>query len=429
MNTSVDANDKNFTIWSSIKPLKVRVITPNGGENFVVNTVNKIEWNIEFGNPPYTSKIEYSTSGLNGPWFPIVNETTQTFHKWTVPSVVSTKCYIRVIVSDSSYPVPKRSIDISDKNFTISQVSIIVISPNGLENLYVNKLCRIKWQTLGSIEYVNVEYSITGMNGPYESIVVRLKNTGSYRWVVPNTPSTDCYVRIVATHNTTIADTSDRNFTISVPLCTVTGRVLDENNEPMVNITIKLGNYSTTTDSEGRFRILVYPGSYVLNISLEGYEPYNTNLTIGIEQLQVDIGDIKLIPIRKSGFPVGLVVGAIVGAVVIFLLLFLFILPKIRKKDVERQPTVMKPTKPLFPEQPPPPPPPAHLVEDVKIYQPYKQEKTEYLRTYPPQPQKVQDTVFRPTIIGNRCSRCGKLNDPDDTICFWCGVPLSRIPG
>ena len=47
-------------------------------------------------------------------------------------------------------------------------------------------------------------------------------NNGSYTWTTPNTPSTQCKVRVSEYQNSVVNDKSDVNFTIALPSITVT---------------------------------------------------------------------------------------------------------------------------------------------------------------------------------------------------------------
>lgn len=91
--------------------------------------------------------------------------------------------------------------------------SITVTSPNGDENWAVGSTHTIQWNSTGSITSVKVEYSTNG-GSTWTTVSSSTANDGSYTWVVPDTPSENCLVRISDT-SFNAADTSNNEFTIS----------------------------------------------------------------------------------------------------------------------------------------------------------------------------------------------------------------------
>ncbi len=79
-----------------------------------------------------------------------------------------------------------------------STPSVRVLYPRGGETFTVGGIRTIEWTSAGSARpfSVKLEYSITGPSGPFFTIATNLPDTGKYQWRVPNTPSTNCYVRV-----------------------------------------------------------------------------------------------------------------------------------------------------------------------------------------------------------------------------------------
>ena len=94
--------------------------------------------------------------------------------------------------------------------------SITVTSPNGGESWEALTLHNITWTTQGTVENVRIELSTDG-GATITDIVSSTSNTGSYSWTVPNTPSSNCWVRVSDASNDNIADVSDAAFTIAPP--------------------------------------------------------------------------------------------------------------------------------------------------------------------------------------------------------------------
>ena len=99
---------------------------------------------------------------------------------------------------------------------------IAVTSPNGGEIWTGGTVQTITWTTLGIVPSVRIDYSTNG-GSTWKAIVASVANTGSYSWMVPDAPSTNCRVRVGAAGGGVPKDTSDAAFTIkAAPKITVT---------------------------------------------------------------------------------------------------------------------------------------------------------------------------------------------------------------
>jgi hypothetical protein len=90
--------------------------------------------------------------------------------------------------------------------------SIMVLSPNGAETLYVDATYDITWSWT-CVESVKIEYS-TNAGSSWLPISDVTESDGSYSWLVPNTPSESCLVKITDAEDGKPADTSDGYFTV-----------------------------------------------------------------------------------------------------------------------------------------------------------------------------------------------------------------------
>jgi hypothetical protein len=104
-------------------PPTVTVTTPNGGENWEVNTFHDITWTMDDTEDPATSllvTIDYSTDGgLTYPNNIITGQTgfgTSGVYNWQVPNTPSTTARVRVTVEDTEAQV---TADESAGNFEI----------------------------------------------------------------------------------------------------------------------------------------------------------------------------------------------------------------------------------------------------------------------------------------------------------------------
>jgi hypothetical protein len=106
-----DTSDKKFTIEV------VRVTSPNGGETLASGRTWTIRWQTNKTiNPVAKTVLQYTTNGTT--WIAIKTLTGNPgSYNWTVPSVSSTKCKVKVILKAAGGA--KVGTDTSNKNFTI----------------------------------------------------------------------------------------------------------------------------------------------------------------------------------------------------------------------------------------------------------------------------------------------------------------------
>jgi hypothetical protein len=204
-----DQSDAVFTINTAATP-GITVNTPNGGEELEVNSTYYIGWSsIGFtGNV----KIEYTTDNSTT-WTTMISSTDNDgSYSWTVPNAPSTTCKVRI--SDAADGTPA---DESDSVFTIklppTNKIITVLSPNGGENCTVGSSYNIAWAATGISNNVKIDYSTTA-GPPWITIIPSTTNNGTYPWTVPNTPDSNCKVRISDAADPTATDTSDSVFSI-----------------------------------------------------------------------------------------------------------------------------------------------------------------------------------------------------------------------
>jgi hypothetical protein len=198
--------DVSNTVFTISSPPTITVTKPNGGENLQTGSTQAITWT-STGNID-SINIAYSTDS-GATWTPIASAIANTgSFNWTVPSTPSTNCLVRV------NDVVGTAVDSSNLVFTISlPPTITVTKPNGGENWLTGSTQVITWTSTGSVGNVKIEYSTN--NGSFWSIITSsMGNTGTYSWNVPNTPSTNCRVRIGETDGNPI-DISDAVFTIT----------------------------------------------------------------------------------------------------------------------------------------------------------------------------------------------------------------------
>lgn len=227
-----DVSDSVFTIV----PEQALVLTaPNGGENWASGSTQNITWTSSGQsnrnrilkdhepmirlkknmNSPAVSniKIEYSTNGGNS-WDLITESAPNNgLYVWSnIPSHNSAFC--RVKISDAADGFPY---DVSDDNFTIyntSQKEITVTSPDGGEVWDAGTNQIITWNSFG-VSSVKIEFTTNnGVN--WITLAEQVPSTGFFHWMqIPNTPSTNCRIRITDAVEGFPSDMSNSTFTIA----------------------------------------------------------------------------------------------------------------------------------------------------------------------------------------------------------------------
>jgi hypothetical protein len=174
-----------------------------------------IVWTTGSCDPPVEPQVEYKCD--DGPWLAISckgrsSEDSKTYCYWQVPNVISSNCYLRVW-----YQQPGGCNDIDQVGpFSIMPLDSVVISPNGGEYLFVDSTYWITWHNCFSgnvrISYSYLDYS-QGIRR--DSIIVEsTPNNGEYPWIIPDTPSPSCYLRICNAEDPSVCDSSNSGFFI-----------------------------------------------------------------------------------------------------------------------------------------------------------------------------------------------------------------------
>jgi hypothetical protein len=195
----------------------ITVVTPNGGENWIIGCPSTIQW---ITASPVTTgvKIELFKNGVF--CMTICNQVpaAQNSFVWTPPYSVAPGNTFKVKVS---LLTSSAGFDFSNNNFSINMGSITVVSPNGGEIWNVGSTHQILW-TDNICENVRIEL---WKGGAYNSLIcASTPSTGSFTWTIPPIPAAtsgnDYKVKIMSiglNSGTTVAvyDFSNSNFTIT----------------------------------------------------------------------------------------------------------------------------------------------------------------------------------------------------------------------
>lgn len=202
---------------------RIKVIAPNGGENWPVDSSQDIIWSAE--NTAGSYDVQLSRDGgttwenlaTNIKINPAADSTISlTIGKLTGP--VSDRCLVRI--SDADRDV----FDDSDALFSISESQapkLTLLSPNGGETWLTGTLQTITWFSRNISGPIKIELTRNAGAG-WETLIESAPNDGAFDWSVTIPPSDDCLIRLTDP-STAIADTSDGRFVIKgTPKLTLT---------------------------------------------------------------------------------------------------------------------------------------------------------------------------------------------------------------
>jgi uncharacterized protein (TIGR02145 family) len=220
-----DESNNVFTIPQGT----VSILYPNGGESFGTGTGQYVEWQ---SSGITTLKFQYSSNN-GASWtdigdFPGANG----YANWIAPATASSQMRIRAFnventidgdSTDALFNVTTSPTENPDKFKGGAQDgynmcsnlpdTIRVTTPNGGESYLPNSTVTINW-TYRHVDDIKIEYS-TNNGSTWTSIVSGIPaGQLSYNWTVPNSPSTQCLVRISSLVGN-INDASNNVFTIT----------------------------------------------------------------------------------------------------------------------------------------------------------------------------------------------------------------------
>ncbi len=98
---------------------------------------------------------------------------------------------------------------------------ILLMNPNGGENLQQQTTYTIRWRSDGFTGNVHIQFSSSGYSGPFADIAASAANTGSYAWPIASAAcpvSGQCVIRISSVANASIADTNNAPFSVLAPI-------------------------------------------------------------------------------------------------------------------------------------------------------------------------------------------------------------------
>lgn len=185
----------------------IMITAPNGGEVWRSGSTKTITWESEAVAGDVA--VDYTVN--NGDtWINVVSQIANSgSYDWTVATANSTNCRVRVKETDGS------PADTSDEVFTIEpEPAISLTYPNGGQTLQAGYTCYIQWQGAANVENIKLEYTTNG-GETWNLITDSTANDGEHQWLVPNTISPACKIRVgSADWDPGTMDSSDNYFSI-----------------------------------------------------------------------------------------------------------------------------------------------------------------------------------------------------------------------
>jgi hypothetical protein len=207
-----------FIITPSFSFGSIVVITPNGGENWIMGCPYAIQW---VTTSPTQVKIELYKSTNAALIFCMticsMVPANMTSYTWIPPSTLIPGNIYKVKISSLTNT---GGFDFSNNNFAINSGTITVVSPNGGETWYKGSAYQILW-TDNICTNVRIELWKGGVFN--YSITASTPSNGAFTWTIPNNntlvPGNNYKVKIMSVANSgasnVVYDFSDNFFTIS----------------------------------------------------------------------------------------------------------------------------------------------------------------------------------------------------------------------
>jgi len=196
----------------------VTVMSPNGGEVWQSGDSHAITWTAV----PTDGVIDiYYSSDNGGTWTQVAaGEVNDGAYPWTVPSLDSAQCLVRVVITDAATGTAQ---DTSDGVFTITtdltDPTVTVTNPDGGESYAGGSTQSINWTANDNVAVTSIDLYFSSNGGAEWAIIATGEaNDGTYSWTVPGVESDQCLVKVEASDaaGNVGSDTSDAVFSITI---------------------------------------------------------------------------------------------------------------------------------------------------------------------------------------------------------------------
>lgn len=198
-------SDARDAATSAVSPVfsilgKLSVALPSGGERWIAGTTHEIVWNTAGSLAEVV--LEYSTDGFKKdvrPAAPGALPNTGRF-EWTVPDAISNQVQVRV------RDAHRAGVETASNVFSIAG-DLSLMRPAAGTVWQIGAPAEIEWQTLGTVPFVQLEYSSADGGAEQGAVIVsRLENKGRYEWDLPSDLPAKIKIRILNADDSAVSD-------------------------------------------------------------------------------------------------------------------------------------------------------------------------------------------------------------------------------
>jgi hypothetical protein len=118
--------EENFIGTDLIEP-KIKLIYPNGGQNFVGGATDSVAWQAEDNMGIDSIRISFSEDGIGWKKIAVIHPGNQAKYQWQMPNITSSKCKVRVYAVDYDGNLAS---DESESYFTITANTSVLEEAN-----------------------------------------------------------------------------------------------------------------------------------------------------------------------------------------------------------------------------------------------------------------------------------------------------------
>lgn len=274
--TSINSVSESFTLRNPIK------LTNANGGGFITNgSLFTIKWQNQDVNPEWSVWWEYSLN--NSTWTRIYTNATAINAQqlaWFVTSGLASSVWLRAVETSGNRIIGK-----SEGPFVVTDKSLILWSPTGGEEYNALSTQNISWEAVGCS---NLNISLSTDDGvSWTNVATSIPSSQlSYQWLVPDTPSVNCRIKLTDTSYTFMNLMCDLPFTIA-PLQVIAPTVefsadnlsgdiplnvqfTEEVNPGVGNIASRLWDFGdgNTSDQTNPLHIYSVAGTYTVSLTV-----------------------------------------------------------------------------------------------------------------------------------------------------------------
>jgi hypothetical protein len=204
-----DTSDAFFTI--NFNPMVIDITSPNGGESYLGNTVSKITWDTTTNSHIDSIYVGVKVgNNISGGIVKVENTGSSPLYIPNYSSTTNARAWARI----NGYSI----FDESNAPFNINATTndtMVVVSPNGGEQLISGQQIPIIWQASNTIDFIDVEFS-SDSGITWISLANNIVNCGYYLWTVPNLNVSNGIIRVSGNTKALLSDESDGVFGVTI---------------------------------------------------------------------------------------------------------------------------------------------------------------------------------------------------------------------